>query len=81
MAIEVLMPLLRLALEPVLDFETAKHQWEYSVASKGLTQAGFDHLVRTGQATHRHWVAYSKQVIANVALALRFVVAGDEKFI
>ncbi len=80
MALETLMPLLRLALEPTADWETAKHQYDNADASEELSQADFDHLVRTGQVTRQHWVAYSKQVMNEVALALRFVAAGELKF-
>lgn len=80
MVLETLMPLLRLALEPTADWETAKHQYDNADASEELSQADFDHLVRMGQATRQHWVTYSKHVMNEVALGLRFVAAGELKF-
>ena len=80
MGLETLMPLFRLTLEPIPDWETAKHQHDHADARKRVGQVDFTHLARTGRATRRHWVAYRKQVMHRVVSALRLIAAGDLEY-
>ncbi len=79
--VEQCMELLKVAMgRPALDWVAAKHLYDYANAREGLSQADFDHLLRTGQVTRVQWIAYRKTVTREVAAALRFIAAGDLEY-
>ena len=64
----------------VPDWETARHEYDQADNAEGTDQADFDHRERIGLATRADWVKRRQKVADEVARALRYIAAGNEKF-